>query len=288
MAAHITEALQIRDIILFADLAAGGNTHRSVVCISERIPGADVKTTICDLVLHEAVVGFPHLGKILCHFDQSHHIVKLLDDLHILVAVQENAGGVRCKRCQLVTQDRFHAGDLHRQILSISENQLVFDGFGDEPLVLRILEQHIQKDIDATLHDRRLVDELEVPLLYVVFALSDLFLNTHKGEYLAGLLDKSIQVGTRRNDDVDVGGQTHGTLQQQHQTGAALKDERHADSRDGLQQAKGVHGTLQKQRVPMAGTLQIANVLFGKILFLQHGLTPFLTVICLSAQAPWP
>ena len=62
MAAHITEALQIRDIILFADLAAGGNTHRSVVCISERIPGADVKTTICDLVLHEAVVGFPHLG----------------------------------------------------------------------------------------------------------------------------------------------------------------------------------------------------------------------------------
>ena len=42
------------------------------------------------------------------------------------------------------------------------------------------------------------------------------------------------------------------------------------------------------QRVPMAGTLQIANVLFGKILFLQHGLTPFLTVICLSAQAPWP
>ena len=127
-----------------------------------------------------------------------------------------------------------------------------------------------------------------MPLLYVVFALSDLFLNTHKGEYLAGLLDKSIQVGTRRNDDVDVGGQTHGTLQQQHQTGTALKDERHADSRDGLQQAKGVHGTLQKQRVPMAGTLQIANVLFGKILFLQHGLTPFLTVICLSAQAPWP
>lgn len=36
MAAHITEALQIRDIILFADLAAGGNTHRKELWLCAR------------------------------------------------------------------------------------------------------------------------------------------------------------------------------------------------------------------------------------------------------------
>lgn len=54
-----------------------------------------------------------------------------------------------------------------------------------------VYKAQIDKEhIDATLHDRRLVDELEVPLLYVVFALSEtLWTRTKKADRETGAAD---------------------------------------------------------------------------------------------------
>ena len=88
-----------------------------------------------------------------------------------------------------------------------------------------------------------------MPFLDAIVPFADILLDVPEGEYLSGLPNKFIHIRARSDDDIYIRAQPPGLIQQNQKRCSAFEDERHFDTAQRLEQAKGKYSPLQNGRI---------------------------------------
>ena len=111
---------------------------------------------------------------------------------------------MRSEGCELVSEDAFRGRNGYGYRCTVGEKQVILYFAGLCGKIWTISKDNIQKDIKVIIPKGRVIDELEVALLYIVFADTSVFLEGFERKYLGCFVYVVVNIRARLYEDINV------------------------------------------------------------------------------------